>query len=69
MNEKETEYVKRCWDIEETSDRKKKTRTLQQPEGNLTGNGTKKVVMGETGKIMHVKSGKCLKELKKKKNK
>lgn len=23
MNEKETEYVKRCWDIEETSDRKK----------------------------------------------
>lgn len=23
MNEKETEYVKRCWDIEETSDIKK----------------------------------------------
>lgn len=56
-DEKEAEYVKKMmgywgnfWQ------KKKKARTLQQPDGNLTGNETKKVLVGETGKIMHVKT-------------
>lgn len=59
MNEKEAEYVKRCWDIEKTSDRKK-SNMLQQPEGNLTGNGTRKVLVGDTEKITPVKIDRCL---------